>query len=326
AASLAYVGRYDYLKVDLINWDTQNRHGKGTNYYGLEASDADGVPPKAPDGSGWAIEGLAMMPDSTNGAYVAFRAPIVPATNRTYALIVPVLNFAQLAANGGPPGSCRFGPPAELDLYGRGIRSLEGNTNGYIIVAGPVTASTGPYPQDFRLYTWTGNPADQPQQRTADLSDLNPEGIVELPPAPWTADSQAEVLSDNGGTVFYGDAVKAKLLTVPNFKKCRSDRITLGTVTKPAPIITSVQCRGGTLTVRWRALKGERYRLQSASEVNAATWTDLPGDIVAPGPYVTLEVTRNASPCFYRVVVLPEPSRNEMPPFRRTRGWYVAGA
>ncbi|HWI57336.1 MAG TPA: hypothetical protein VNZ22_08920, partial [Bacillota bacterium] len=124
AASLAYVGRYDYLKVDLINWDTQNRHGKGTNYYGLEASDADGVPPKAPDGSGWAIEGLAMMPDSTNGAYVAFRAPIVPATNRTYALIVPVLNFAQLAANGGPPGSCRFGPPAELDLYGRGIRSL----------------------------------------------------------------------------------------------------------------------------------------------------------------------------------------------------------
>lgn len=114
ASTLNYVGRYDYLKVGLINRDSHNAHGKGTNYYGLEASDADGVLPKAPDGSGFAIEGLAMMPGSTNAAYVAFRAPIVPATNRNDALIVPVLNFATLAASGGPPGSSVSGAPARL--------------------------------------------------------------------------------------------------------------------------------------------------------------------------------------------------------------------
>jgi hypothetical protein len=96
ASTLTYVGRYDNLKVDLINWDKSNGHGKGTNYFGLEASDAEGVQPKAPDGSGFSIEGLAMMAGNTNGAYVAFRAPIIPATNRNHALIVPVLNFTTM--------------------------------------------------------------------------------------------------------------------------------------------------------------------------------------------------------------------------------------
>ena len=99
---------------------------------------------------------------------MAFRAPIVPATNRNYALIVPVLNFTTLAVSNGPPGSASFGPPIELDLYGRGTRSLEGNSSGYLIVAGPAGTLPGNYPQDFKLYTWTGNPADQPQQRDAD--------------------------------------------------------------------------------------------------------------------------------------------------------------
>ena len=104
ASAVAYVGRYDNLKVDLI-WDKSNGQSR-PNYFGFEASDAEGDAAESSGRlSGLAIEGLAMMPGSTNGAYVAFRAPIVSATNRTHALIVPVLNFATLASsNGGPPG------------------------------------------------------------------------------------------------------------------------------------------------------------------------------------------------------------------------------
>ena len=78
AATLSYVGRYDHLRTDLINWDSSNAHGLGANFFGLAASAASGVIPEAPDGSGFNLEGLVMAPDDTT-AYLAFRAPIVPA-------------------------------------------------------------------------------------------------------------------------------------------------------------------------------------------------------------------------------------------------------
>ena len=305
ASVLTPVGHYDYLKADMIAWDNGNAHGKGARYYGLEASDAEGVPPKAEDGSGFSIEGLAMMPGSTNGAYVAFRAPIVPAANRDYALIVPVLNFATLAATGGPPGSSLFGVPIELDLYGRGIRSLEGDSNGYLMIGGPAATSPGLYPHDFRLYTWTGNPSDPPQQRAADLSGLNPEGIVELPPTPWTTNTPVQLVSDNGLSVYYGDDVQAKHLNIPNFKKCRSDVVTLGAVVKPAPVITSTIWSGSTLGIRWRALSGETYRVQFSRDLGQVTWTDVVGDVKATGPYADKVISLLGPQCFYRVVLVP---------------------
>ncbi len=304
-STLTYVGRYDNLKVDLIDWDKRNLHGKGTNYFGLEASDAEGVLPKAPDGSGFSIEGLAMMPGSTNGAYVAFRAPIVPGTNRNYALIVPVLNYATLSISNGPAGSASFGAPIEMDLYGRGIRSLEGSSNGYLIVAGPAGATPGNYPQDFRLYTWTGNPLDQPQQRAADLSDLNPEGIAELPPGPWTHNTQFQILSDNGQSVFYNDNIAAKSLPVANFKKSRSDLVTLGAVVKPAPIITSTTMSGTNLTIVWRALQGETYRVQVKPDLAQTNWLDVAGDVTATGPYASKVVSGGGPQLFCRVVLPP---------------------
>lgn len=305
ASALSYVGRYDNLKVDLINWDKGNGHGKGTNYFGLEASDAEGVQPKAPDGSGFAIEGLALMPGSTNGAYVAFRAPIVPATNRNYALIVPVLNFTTLAISNGPPGAALFGPPIEMDLYGRGIRSLEGSASNYLIVAGPAGGQADHYPQDFRLYTWNGNPADQPQQRAADLSGLNPEGIAELSPPPWTAATQFQLITDGGTAVYYGDDVAAKSLPVVNFRKFRSDRVTLGEVVPPAPIITAVTNSSTNLTVVWRALAGETYRVQCKTNLAQANWLDVAGDVAAAGPYASKAVGHAGPQLFCRVALVP---------------------
>src|SRR5262249_2249529 len=158
-----------------------NGHGLGANHYGLAASAANNSIPEAADGSGFNIEGLVMAPDNTTG-YICFRAPISPASNRTKALIVPVTNFTSLVIGNPTAGPATFGAPIELDLGGRGIRDIAKNaSNQYVIIAGPPDDATGVAPKDFRLYTWTGNPADAPLLRTATLAGLNPEGIAEVP-------------------------------------------------------------------------------------------------------------------------------------------------
>lgn len=305
ASTLSYAGRYDFLKLDLINWDKLNLHGKGTNYYGFEASDAAGVSPKEPDGSGFAVEGLSMLPGNSNVAYVGFRAPIVPPTNRTYALLVPVLNFATLAAGNAPAGSAQFGSPVELDLYGRGIRSIEAGTNGFLIIGGPPGAGTGQYPQDFRLYSWSGIPGDNPQQRAGDLNGLNPEGIVEIPFQPWTATNRVQIVSDQGSVEFYGDGVPAKRLTVPNFRKSRTDWVELGNVTKPVPIITACEILSSTVRLKWRSLSNEVYSVQVSADKQLELWTNAPGDVVAQGPFAQKELPRTAASGFYRVIAQP---------------------
>jgi hypothetical protein len=303
SVQVTYAGRYDFLKLDLIEWDRRNLHGKGTNYYGLDASDAPGVPPKAPDGSGFAIEGLSMMPGSTDGAFVAFRAPLVPPGQRTHALIVPIVNFAAVAASLAGPGSAQFGPPIELDLYGRGIRSIEGSGTNYLLVAGPPSAELGPYPRDFRLYTWTGRAADQPEQRAVDLAGLRPEAVVQIPPAPWTAETPFELLSDEGATEFYGDGTPAKLLEVPNFRKFRSDTLRLGGVVKPAPIIVSTSLGSAGLVITWRALAGLSYQLQVSADPGSGQWDTMPGVVVAPGPYASAKILVEGGNRFYRVMI-----------------------
>lgn len=305
ASELTYVGRYDFLKQDLIEWDHQGWHGKGPDYLGLADSDAEGVPPKAEDGSGWSIEGLAMMPGSDTGAYVGFRAPIVPPPARDRALIVPVLNFTALAVSDGPPGSAVFGDPVELDLYGRGIRGLAGDAEGYLIIAGPAGALPGPYPRDFRLFTWSGNPRDLPAMRTADLSGLNPEAIVELPPRPWTAASVVPLISDNGQTIYYGDDTVAKWLPIDNFKKSRSDWVALGEVAPPAPVILSLAVGDPTVELTWRSLPGERYVVERRGALAEARWEEAGPAVAAEASRTTVTVGRVAgAQMFYRLRLL----------------------
>ena len=128
---------------------------------------------------------------------------------------------------------------------------------------------------------------------------------MELPPPPWTTNSQIQLVSDNGLTVYYGDGIPAKSLRVANFKKCRSDVVRLGTVEKPAPIITSTTWNGTILTIRWRALKGETYRVQFNSDLNQAGWTDVAGDVTASGPYAGKAFNLAGPQCFCRVVLVP---------------------
>ncbi len=301
-AHLTFLGHYDFLKLDLLAWDANNLHGKGANHYGLAASAAIGVDPKAPDGSGFNLEGLCMAPGSTTNAYIAFRAPLVPPANRANALLIPVRNFAQLATRGGAPGSARFGTPIELNLGGRGVRSIEGTATNYLIIAGPPGAGQNlPPPGNFKLFTWTGNPADQPQQRDTDLTGLNPEGIVELPPGSWTPLTQFQLVSDNGTNKYYGDDLEAKHLPIPQFKKFRTDRVALGNVTSSA-LIKSVVLSDAVTTVSWLAAQGTTYRLQTKSGLDR-DWIDIPGDVLATNgvAYKTLAPTPDPQ-CFFRVI------------------------
>jgi hypothetical protein len=304
--ALAFTAHYDFLKVDLIAWDANNLHGRGSNYYGLVASAEIGVDAKAPDGSGFNIEGLAMAPGSTAVAYLGFRAPLVSPANRAKALIVPVNNFATLAANGGGPGSAIFGPPIELNLGCRGIRSIEGDSNGYVVVAGPPGPATGIAPYDFRLFTWTGQPNDPPQERAADLTGLNPEGIIELPPGPWSSATDVQLLSDNGTNIYYNDGIPAKQLTTRNFKKFRCDWITLGPVVRSALVIRSFALNGNIATLSWCSIAGTTYRVQTKTDLGNPVWTDVNGDVLAADAVaekvfsITLDPQR-----FFRIVSLP---------------------
>lgn len=305
---LSYVGRYDYLKLDLVDWDNRNLHGKGARYYGLAASTESGVDPKAVDGSGFNLEGLAMAPGSTEIGYIACRAPLASAVLRTHALIIPVLNFATLAASDAPPGSARFGVPIELDLFNRGIRSIEGVGDNYLIIAGPPGPAPTKYPNDFRLYTWTGKPQDAPVLRTATLAGLNPEGIVELPPAPWTAATRFQILSDSGTRVWYGDGVITKELPETNFKKCRLDWVTLGESTKPQPILLSFKPEGRLARMTWRSLAGETYQIQWSDTVAPEQWHDLAGgSLRADGPFLnaTVDLPRSGRHYFRLISTVP---------------------
>jgi hypothetical protein len=203
---LTYRGRYDNLRDDLINWDHNNLHGKGADYYGLQASATIGVQPT--NAHGFSLEGLVPAPDS-KALYLGFRTPLInddgftvgtPGTDRTNALIVPLLNPLDLVTNNpvAGPGAARFGAPIELFLGRRGIRSLDRVGIYYVILAGPPDAAGPNDPDNFRLYTWTGQPEDRPVERSAIIpTGYSPEGIVSVP-WPLTDTSQIQLVSDDG--------------------------------------------------------------------------------------------------------------------------------
>ncbi|MCB0211872.1 MAG: lamin tail domain-containing protein, partial [Anaerolineae bacterium] len=221
SATVTYGDKYTSLRDDLIAWDSNDDHGLGANFFGLSTS--------------FEIEGLALAPGSTTTAYLGFRGPL----SGNNALIVPVTNFTALPGSGGP---ATFGAPILLDMDGRSVRSIECNANGCVIIGGPVGTVN-----DFKLFTWSGNSADAPQLREADLTALNTdgsfEGIVELPNSTFLGsdgdtDSIA-LLVDNGTTDFYNTTQEAKDLR-DEWKKFRTEVVTLGPVVVPmtaAPVI-----------------------------------------------------------------------------------------
>lgn len=182
AIHVEFLSYYRGLRDPLIAWGTLSG-------LSLEQNAAPGIEPKRKDG--FNLEGLEFGPDATT-LYLAFRAPLVGAQHNR-ALIVPLLDFESWfsrSQNISPP---RFGKAIELDLGGRGIRSLARNARSeYLIVAGSSDDRA-----DFALYTWSGHPQDVPRLRKADLTGLAPEGIVDVP-ASLQGAFRVQLLSDFG--------------------------------------------------------------------------------------------------------------------------------
>jgi hypothetical protein len=201
--TLTYLGSYTHLREDLISWDQANG-----NPLGFAAATASGVASNETDG--FNVEGLEFAAGSTSTAYLAFRAPIEPSSDRTKALLVPVTNFSSLVTDGNPGStSATFGAPLEWSLGGLGIREIRKNAaEQYLLIAGTSDDSNS----TFGLYSWDGNPADQPVQTGTALSAVAEgawESIVSVPD-PLVGGATVELLEDNGGSEWYADGLTAK--------------------------------------------------------------------------------------------------------------------
>ena len=131
------------------------------------------------------IEGLAATADGK--LLIGLRSPL----QQQRALLIPLDNPDAVIAG----ERARFGAPLELDLGGRGIRSIERFASSYLIVGGP-NADRG----SFALFRWSGQSGDQPTPvAQSDLQDLRPEALFALP-----GSNLAQLLSDDGGLVIGG--------------------------------------------------------------------------------------------------------------------------
>jgi len=223
--NIATVGYYNNIRNKLIAWGDS----KG---YDFTSSAAAGHDSKTIDG--FNVEGMCFAPNN-NDLFIAFRSPLTPITNRTKALIAPILNFETWFNNASPTGSPTFGNSIELDLGGRGIRDIIRLSNGvYIIVAG----NYDNLPLKGALFKWTGNAADTPTLiNDFNISTLNAEAAVEIFENNVLAENKLEIISDNGSYEFYNDGTQAKDLSQNNYKKFRSDLFTTTNNVLPNNII-----------------------------------------------------------------------------------------
>jgi hypothetical protein len=209
ATQVTYGGKFSNLETQLVAWDRGNAHGLGVDHFGFSSSAAAGITPERVDG--FSIEGLVGAPNDS-ALWLGFRAPL--ASTRTSALIVPLSNYAALTA--GTTSSAAFGTAIELDLGGRGIRSIDRDDSGnYLIIAGPAGASSAAIERNFALFGWNGNPSSAPQEFDNDLDALRRasagsfETIVALD-GKVAPGSSVQLLMDNGDTLWSGKSSVSK--------------------------------------------------------------------------------------------------------------------
>ncbi|TEW54724.1 DUF3616 domain-containing protein [Psychromonas sp. RZ22] len=212
------IGKYSNLEEDLRVWDTEGRHGKGKDYFGLVASSADGVTPESV--MGMSIEGAAVSHDSSQ-LLLGFRAPQMDQTERNQALIVTINNYQELIS--GNASEAILGLPIELNLAGRGIRDMSPWGEGYLIVAGPASASIAEVAENFALFKWSGDAQDEPVLINNELETLRAasrgsiESIVQ-PNSSETEMQSVQLLLDNGDTIWEGQNSESKGLDAEDQK------------------------------------------------------------------------------------------------------------
>jgi hypothetical protein len=116
------------------------------------------------------VEGLAATPDG--GLLIGLRGPLRGAN----AIVIPMKNPAEVIEGGSPV----WGPALEVDLAGRGIRSMEtlpGSNESYLILAGPLKDSD----EEFKVYKWSASKKKADPLDHIDLKGMKPEGLMQIP-------------------------------------------------------------------------------------------------------------------------------------------------
>jgi len=234
STELTLAGVYTNLRNDLIAWDEANG-----NQFGFADGAAEGQIPK--EINGFNVEGLEFAADGT--AYLGFRAPLLPQSDRHLALVVPVTNLTSLVTGGGP---ATFGTPMLWDLDGNGIRELRRNADGqYLVIAGSYQEGG-----DEFLYSWDGNPAHRPARLGTTLPSFLTgawEGIPSIPD-PLANGASVQLLMDTGDWNYYDDnpPVEAKDLPL-GLRKSLVDTFTLS-LPAPPTITASATTNGSAYT------------------------------------------------------------------------------
>jgi hypothetical protein len=177
------------------------REDGGFVKFGLD--EAAKLKPEEPGGLN--IEGLAATPDGK--LLIGFRSPV-----RNGKALIVTLDNPQAVLTGA---KATFGAPIELDLGGRGIRSLERLPAGdsYVITAGLSGSGT-----DFQAFRWSGKANGAPEPLAgADLTGLVPEAVF--------VDGIATglvVLSDDGDTCPADPAFRGRRVSLSSAARGRS--------------------------------------------------------------------------------------------------------
>lgn len=294
ATGFTYVGDYEDLRNQLINW--------GNTYsLGLSSSAAANHDPKLIDG--FNIEGMTIAPDNTT-LYIGFRAPLQPVTNRVNALIAPVQNFETWFGNGTTTAPV-FSAPILLDLDGRGIRDMYRlSANSYIIIGGDyddagVISSA--------VYSWNGNANDAPTLLSGyNVNSLNPEAILPVYAGGNLQTNQLQLVSDNGAVAFYNDGTAAKDLGTNAFKKFRSDMLT--NTAAPLPVIFSgfsaKRTDAAQVLLQWQVPAGsDAVSFSVERSENGADFTAIATQKASKGNtnYAATDAAASASLLFYRI-------------------------
>ena len=276
STELNYVGSYDGLREDLIEWDTLNG-----SPLGLAASAASGQAGEAPNG--FKIQGVEFAPGSSSEAYISFRSPLEPPgegpEDRNLALVIAVSNFSSLFD--GNPGTTHatFATPLEWNLGGLSIREIRANAEGeYLIIAGTANSSD----TVFQLWGWDGETEDEPVLLNASIP-LVAEGVwdsITATPDPIANGDGVELLQDNSKTVWYGPGSKdaEKGLTTGLQKSLGR----LVTVEIPAPgtpnpphLSKGVNPNTGDFTLRWKPAPTLRARFTLQHQNAQGGWSTI---------------------------------------------------
>ncbi len=134
---------------------------------GLARFDLGGAADRPPiESGGLNIEGLTDVP-GTGELLLGLRSP-VPGGR---ALLIPIRNPVEMMKG---RARAELGAPLELDLGGRGVRSIASWRGRYWIVAGHPLGRA-----ESRLYTWDGRGAPV-WVRSIQFGELNPEALAEI--------------------------------------------------------------------------------------------------------------------------------------------------